>query len=335
MTQPPLNPAPHGGQVLDLWACGLILWKRRRLVILLPLIGALVVGIVSLLLPKTFESTVVLMPLERPDLLQAVNTNFLVVEFLQRETLTRMGSMAQESPAGSNDFFPFSLLMSTERIGHAECIAILESKEMLDDNLREHGLWQDDEKILHELRLELQDDTQIYRKETFPTIEITVSRTDAQEAASMANFYAAHLSDMLNGNLNESRRNLRQYVEQQLVVLERLDSAADTSRTIDESPQDRRPEAQPKRGVDTTNDRSASLYGNLSRTIEWLRLTESAELPLIQVLDEAVPAVEKSSPRPVLNTLAAFVALIMLGTLLAFVMEYVESERVRRKPAGN
>jgi uncharacterized protein involved in exopolysaccharide biosynthesis len=206
---------------------------------------------------------------------------------------------------------------------------------MLDDNLREHGLWQDDEEILDELRQELQDDTYIYRKEGNPTIEITVSRNNAQEAASIANFYAAHLGDMLNRNLNESRRDLRQYVERQLDVLTRLDSTTDTSRVIDESTEDPPSEIRPKGEVETRNDRSASLYRNLSRTIEWLRLTESADLPMVRVLDEAVPAVEESYPRPVLNTLAAFVALFILGTLAAFIIEYVEFERVRRNPAGN
>ena len=73
-----------------------------------------------MLLPKTYESVAVLMPLNRPDLLKTINMNALI------------SSLGSESFAVPDDLLQYSELVNAEQIGKDECIAILRSRAMRD-----------------------------------------------------------------------------------------------------------------------------------------------------------------------------------------------------------
>jgi len=44
----------------------------------------------------------------------------------------------------------------------------------------------------------------------------------------------------------------------------------------------------------------------------------------VSVIDRAVPVTEQVSPRPLLNIAVAFIAALMLGVLLAFLVDYFD-----------
>jgi uncharacterized protein involved in exopolysaccharide biosynthesis len=71
----------------------------------------------------------------------------------------------------------------------------------------------------------------------------------------------------------------------------------------------------------------------LTQQVEQARLSEARDLPVVQVLDQAVPAERPSKPRLGLNLAIAGVGSVVGGIVLAFMIEYVRNLR-RRPRAG-
>jgi len=68
----------------------------------------------------------------------------------------------------------------------------------------------------------------------------------------------------------------------------------------------------------------------LTQQVEQARISEARDLPVVQVLDQAVPAERPSKPRLGLNLAVASVGSILGGILLAFIFDYVKN--LRRRP---
>lgn len=71
----------------------------------------------------------------------------------------------------------------------------------------------------------------------------------------------------------------------------------------------------------------------LTQQFEQARLAEARDLPIVQVLDRAVPAERHARPRLRLNLAIAGVTSLFMGIFLAFSVEYVENARRRRRGA--
>ena len=191
------QPVPVDQQVtlLDYWN---VLWKRRRL--LGGLFGLAVTAalIISLLLPKIYESTATLLPQLESNEMGGLGALL---------SATGAGSAAQSlgislpgAPATPVDLF----------------VAILKSRIMADEAISRFKLMDVYQtKTLEETRRRLQDDTRIsVTKEK--VIKVTVEATSAQLAADLANFYVSNL-DHLNQTLSISKAgHNRQFVEQRL-----------------------------------------------------------------------------------------------------------------------
>src|SRR5215208_152486 len=191
------QPAPMDQQValLDYWN---ILWKRRWL--LGGLFGLAVTAalIISLLLPKIYESTATLLPqLESHEM---GGLGALLSATGAGTAAQSLGISLPGAPATPVDLF----------------VAILKSRMMADEAIRTFNLIHVYEtKTLEETRRRLQDDTRIsVTKEK--VIKVTVEATSAQLAADLANFYVSNL-DHLNQTLSISKAgHNRKFVEQRL-----------------------------------------------------------------------------------------------------------------------
>ena len=73
-----------------------------------------------------------------------------------------------------------------------------------------------------------------------------------------------------------------------------------------------------------------TLVALLAQQVEQARLNEARDLPIVQVLDQAVPAERPSKPRLGLNLILAAAASLFGGIVLAFVVEYVK--HLQRRP---
>jgi uncharacterized protein involved in exopolysaccharide biosynthesis len=71
----------------------------------------------------------------------------------------------------------------------------------------------------------------------------------------------------------------------------------------------------------------------LTQQLEQARLNEARDLPVVQVLDQAVPAERPSKPRTGLNLVVAGVTSLLTGIILAFGVEYLRNAARRPRAA--
>lgn len=76
-----------------------------------------------------------------------------------------------------------------------------------------------------------------------------------------------------------------------------------------------------------------TLVALLTQQVEQARLAEARDMPVVQVLDRAVPAVRPSKPRLRLNLAMAGVTSLFVGIFLAFFLEYLQNLPRRARAA--
>jgi tyrosine-protein kinase Etk/Wzc len=181
--------------LLDYWN---VLWKRRRLLSGLFTVAVTAGLIISLLLPKIYESTATLLPQ------------------LESNEMGGLGALLSASGAGSAAQSLGISLPGAPATPVDLFVAMLKSRIMADAAIKQFNLMALYEtKTLEDARRHLQEDTRIsVTKEK--VIKVTVEGTSAQLAADLANFYVSQL-DHLNRNLNVSKAGQnRRFIEQRL-----------------------------------------------------------------------------------------------------------------------
>jgi uncharacterized protein involved in exopolysaccharide biosynthesis len=181
--------------LFDYWQ---VVSRRKKSIIAFCAVVAATTLVVSLMLPKIFESTATLLPqLES-------NTGFGLGALLGSSAA---GSAAQSlgislpgAPATPTDIFT----------------AMLKSRIMADEVIRTFNLMERyEKKTMQETRLALENATRIVVSKE-KVIKVTVEDKDPQLAADIANFYVANL-DRLNQTLSVSKaRENRKFIEQRL-----------------------------------------------------------------------------------------------------------------------
>ncbi|HKY71752.1 MAG TPA: GNVR domain-containing protein [Nitrospira sp.] len=155
--------------------------------------------IVSLLLPKIYESTATLLP-------QLESNNGLGLgAFLSTDAASSaaqsLGISIPGAPAASTDIFT----------------AMLKSRIMADDIIRRFNLMEHyDKQTMQEARLALEAATRVVVSKE-KVIKVTVEDKDPQLASDMANYYVSNL-DRLNQTLSVSKaRENRKFIEQRVM----------------------------------------------------------------------------------------------------------------------
>ena len=175
-------------------------------------------------------------------------------------------------------------------------------------------------------------------------IEIRVEDTDPKMAADMANFYL-ELLDRVVSKLGTSAagRQARFIAEQLSRANKELIAAEETVRQFQEknravllgdmSNSMRLPATRvPQVGLELarlTRDvkLQETIYTLLTQQLEQAKISEAQDMPVVQVLDRAVPAIHKSKPKIKLNMALAGAVSLFLGVFLAFVLEYIQRQR--------
>lgn len=191
----PPSPTQEEVTLLDYWQ---VVSKRKR-----PIAGfcsaiALIALVVSLLLPKIYESTATLLPQLESN--NGLGLGALLTSGAASSAAQTLGISLPGAPATPTDIFS----------------AMLKSRIMADEvirrfNLREHY----EKKTMHDARLVLEAATRIVvTKEK--VIKVTVEDKDPQLASEIANFYVSNL-DRLNQTLSVSKaRENRKFIEQRV-----------------------------------------------------------------------------------------------------------------------
>lgn len=208
MGQPGPYQPPYEDEVnlLDYWR---VISKRRWLIGSICFGAVLATLIVSLLLPKIYESTATLLPqLESGE---GGGLGALLSATAAGSAAQSLGMSLPGIPATPTDLFA----------------AMLKSRIMADDIVERFNLMEVYERdTKQEARAALEDVTSIkVTKEK--VIEITVEDEDPQRAAHIANFYVANL-DRLNRTLNVGKASQnRAFIEQRLDETRRKLTAAE------------------------------------------------------------------------------------------------------------
>jgi len=194
------EPAALGSS--SLWA----IWTRRWLVAKAMVVGAVVLAIVSLLIPNRYESTVRLMP---PD-----------------EKSSGLSSMMANMGAASSLGMMSGLLGGGQSSGLL--VGIVRSRTVQDALIDRFDLRKVYKvKYKDDARRQLLENTSLSVEDKSGIIAITVTDTDPRRAAEMANAYADELGRVLALVGTSAARRERIFLEDRLkAVKEDVDSAA-------------------------------------------------------------------------------------------------------------
>jgi len=75
------------------------------------------------------------------------------------------------------------------------------------------------------------------------------------------------------------------------------------------------------------------VYSLLTQQLEQAKIAEAKDMPVVQVLDRAVPASRKIKPKIALNMAMAGAVSFILPVLLAFFLEYIDRQRAAERPS--
>jgi capsule polysaccharide export protein KpsE/RkpR len=75
-----------------------------------------------------------------------------------------------------------------------------------------------------------------------------------------------------------------------------------------------------------------TLYMLLTSQFEQAKLSEARDTPTVQVLDSAVPAERKSRPRVLMNGLLAGGTAMLIGILIAVLLEFKKVKKIDKLP---
>jgi tyrosine-protein kinase Etk/Wzc len=331
MDQNPLEPQ-RGPRELNLLDYFFVLWKWRRFIFInLLAIGVLISG-VTLLIPNRYKSVARLLPpKQRGGGSIPSNISQLAQNFLPLGTLGRLGA--------SQDTYNY--------------VAILSSYTSMERLIRKFNLAEvydvsprtSIEKTMKEL-----EDYVGFKIEDEGTITITVWDTDPKRAADMANFLIDVLNDIsLRLGTKEATDN-RIFVEKRYVkVLSDLKATEDTLKKFQQKygiyslqealsgkfltpfvPLDKVPELTMDyirlyRDLEIQNkilEFALPLY-------EQAKVDEQKEIPAVLVLDNAVPAEKKDSPKRMLLVGASLLLVLILLSIYVFFVEALDARRKR------
>src|SRR5262249_54397392 len=181
--------------LFDYWQ---VISKRKRAIIAFCSVVVMATLVVSLLLPKIYESTATLLPQLESN--NALGLGALLSSSAAGTAAQSLGISLPGTPATPTDIFT----------------AMLKSRIMADDIIRRFNLMEHyEKKTMHDARLILEGNTRIVvTKEK--VIKVTVEDKDPQLASDMANFYVSNL-DRLNQTLGVSKaRENRKFIEQRV-----------------------------------------------------------------------------------------------------------------------
>ena len=175
-------------------------------------------------------------------------------------------------------------------------------------------------------------------------IEIKVEDTDPKMAADFANFYIEQL-DRLVSNLGTSAAGRQaRFIADQLARTDKdLKTAEEALRQFQERNRAvllgdmansmRLPAARvPQVGLELARltrylKLQESVYTLLTQQLEQAKIAEAQDIPVVQVLDRAVPALQKSKPNIRTNMALAGAISLFLVIILAFFVEYIQRQR--------
>ena len=303
--------------ILDYWG---VIWRYKWLIGFLCSTSVLIALIHGLLSPKIYQSTATIMlPREGGGGLLSV---------IAASGLASLGGMSGASLTPNRDLF-ISIIKS--RLMAQKVAARFNFKERFRIETTAEAI-------------EAATDIAKVSQTKEGVIEIKVEDTDPKMAADMANFYAEELDRLVTQFETTAASRQRRFIEEQIARSDKdLKTSEETLRQFQEGnrafllgdmansmrlPGTRVPKVGLELGRLTRDVRvQETVYTLLTQQLEQAKIAEARDTPVVQVLDQAVPALRKSKPKIRLNMALAGVISLFIGIFLTFFLEYVQSQR--------
>ena len=306
--------------------------RRAPVVFGLPLVAALLTGLVTLVVPPTYTATTTFVPEVRSQ-----NRLPAGLVGLAGQLGVSIGADPSQSPRFYGDVVRSRELLERTLLtryrnpdggaGAADSTTLLHSLRVdgrtLADSLA-RGVKRLDELIA--VRVDVQ--TSIVR--------VSVDTRDAGLAAAVANRLVEYLNEFNTHKRQSQARERRRFSEERVVAadseLRRAEEAVKTfyerNRGWQQAPELVFEEARLRRQVTLGQD----LYMSLKREAETARIEEVNDTPVITVIDPAVPPQQRSQPKPALWIAVALLVGGMVGISWALAAAYVERARGSAEP---
>ena len=315
------------GDELSLLELLSMLLRRRRIVMGVPLSVALIVGVISFVIPSTFTATTTFVP--------EVRTQGRLppsLASLAGQLGVSLGAEATESARFYADLVRSRELL--ERILLGEYQDPRESKSAPDSTtllrlLKVKG--RDAADSLHYGVKALDNLVSVRFDNQTNIVRLSVDAHYPTLAAAVANRFVTYLNDFNAQSRQSQARERRKFIEQRLADGEReLRTAEENLRTFyernrswNQSPQLAFEEGRLRRQVEIRQE----VYLTLRREYETARIEEVNDTPVITVIDRATPPQEKSKPKRKLLVVLALLLGGIVGILWAAGAEYLDRAR--------
>ncbi len=314
---------------IGLLRIGSILLKRWRAVVFVPVLAALVTVVVSFVTPVTFTATTSFVPEVRSPRLAA---GLVGLSGLASQLGVSLGSDASQSPrfyadvAVSREILERLLLTRFAtpgpRAADVDSTTLVRILATGGRNLSD-SLQRGVTKLRTRVSLNVDNLTGI--------VTLRVDARDAGLAANIANRLVAYVNEF-NAHVRQSQAGeKRRFVEQRTAESERdlkdaeveLRAFYENNRSWQQSPQLVFAESRLRRQVEIRQD----LYVTLRREYESARIEEVNDIPVITVIDAAVPPQRRSWPKRTLLVVLALTLGSIVSTLWAYGADYLERAR--------
>jgi len=306
--------------------------RRAPVVFGLPLVAALLTGLVTLVVPPTYTATTTFVPEVRSQ-----NRLPAGLVGLAGQLGVSIGADPSQSPRFYGDVVRSRELLERTLLtryrnpdggaGAADSTTLLrilrvDGRTLADSLAR--GVKRLDELIA--VRVDVQ--TSIVR--------VSVDTRDPGLAAAVANRVVEYLNEFNTHKRQSQARERRRFSEERVVAadseLRRAEEAVKTfyerNRGWQQAPELVFEEARLRRQVTLGQD----LYMSLKREAETARIEEVNDTPVITVIDPAVPPQQRSQPKPALWIAVALLVGGMVGISWALAAAYVERARGGAEP---
>ena len=319
----PLTPAPGSDEVSLVGVLNTIL-RRWRLVFGLPLLVAVLTGLVALVVPPTFSATTTFVPEQRSQ-----NRLPTALVGLAGQLGVSIGADPSQSPRFYGDLLRSRELL--ERVllsrypdprGNADSTTLLRILEV-DGKNPSDSLARGVKRLDELLTVRVDAQTNVVR--------LIVSARHADLAADIANRLVTLLNEFNMQKRQSQARERRRFSEERAAA---ADSALRRAEAGIKTFYDRNREWQQSSNLVFEENRlrrqvsmNQELYLTLKREYETARIEEVNDTPVITIIDTAVVPQRRSQPRPLLWMTLAFLVGGMVSMSWALAVTYSERSR--------
>jgi len=309
-----------------------VTWKYRARILRTTLIVAVVVGAISMILPKSFTATASILP----------DMDFL--SSLQ----DKLGGGIQDlvNAAGLNGSISPSEMYPDMMLSETVLRRVIFHKYTTEAypapvNLIQYFKWDDPDSNVN-----FEHCINLFRKSLVTTtidkktliITLEVEAPEQQLCADIANEMVAELDyfqrNFRQTNASEQRKFLEQRLAEVKIDLanaeDRLKVFQEKNRSAIQSPDLQLQQNRLQRDVDM----NSTIFIQLKGQYELAKLDEIKNTPIVSILDSARPPAKRSSPKRTMMVLVAFFLTFVISTIWYNVLERSKEEGARREDVG-